>query len=113
MQGGQVIGWDPVQQRIRSWAFDSEGGFTEGTWTEEDGRWVIHAKSTLADGNQGTAINILTRVDDDRYLWKSTARQVNGEMLPNVDEVEIVRQAEAVETDQPSDDDASAASITN
>ena len=28
----QRIGWDPVADHIRSWEFDSEGGFGEGKW---------------------------------------------------------------------------------
>ena len=30
----QRIGWDPAAKQIRSWEFDSEGGFGEGTWGE-------------------------------------------------------------------------------
>ena len=33
MTGTQRIGWDPLTKKIRSWVFDSEGGFGEGTWT--------------------------------------------------------------------------------
>ena len=29
LEGTQVIGWDPEKKRIRSWMFDSEGGFGE------------------------------------------------------------------------------------
>ena len=32
MTGTQRIGWDPLRKVIRSWVFDSEGGFAEGTW---------------------------------------------------------------------------------
>ncbi len=31
--GMQVVGWDPVGKRIRSWMFDSDGGYGEGIWT--------------------------------------------------------------------------------
>ena len=30
LSGTQRIGWDPVRQQIRSWVFDSEGGFGQG-----------------------------------------------------------------------------------
>jgi uncharacterized protein (TIGR02246 family) len=92
MQGTQIIGWDPAGKTIRSWAFDTEGGFAEATWKREGERWIITNKSTLPDGKRGSAINVLRRIDENRCSWKSTARQVDGEMLPNVDEVEIIRQ---------------------
>src|SRR5262249_44117107 len=44
----QRIGWDPVREKIRSWAFDSDGGFTEGYWTRvEPDRWKIKTKGFL------------------------------------------------------------------
>ncbi|MBN2489426.1 MAG: SgcJ/EcaC family oxidoreductase [Planctomycetes bacterium] len=38
-QGTEVIGWDPVAGRIRSWTFDSRGGVAECLWEQVDGRW--------------------------------------------------------------------------
>ncbi len=35
LEGWQIIGWDPIEERIRSWTFDSEGGFAEGYFTRE------------------------------------------------------------------------------
>ena len=31
--GTEVIGWDPRAHRIRSWIFESDGGFGESEWT--------------------------------------------------------------------------------
>lgn len=91
MRGMQVIAWDPAEKRVRSWAFDSEGGFAEGAWQQDGDRWVIRSKSTLPDGKRGTAINVIRKIDDDHLAWSSTARHVDGEMLPNIDEVVVVR----------------------
>ena len=41
MTGTQRIGWDPLKKTIRSWVFDSEGGFAEGTWTLDGNKWVV------------------------------------------------------------------------
>ena len=30
----QVIGWDPVKDRIVSWLFDASGGTGHGTWSQ-------------------------------------------------------------------------------
>jgi hypothetical protein len=91
MSGMQIIGWDPVKNQIRSWVFDSDGGFGEGTWVHKDNRWIIQSTSTLADGGRASATNILTRIDDDTATWQSVNRSVDGELLPNVPEVPIVR----------------------
>ena len=92
MRGMQVIAWDPAEKRIRSWAFDSDGGFAEGAWEQDGNRFVIRSKSTLPDGSRGAAINVIRKIDDDHLAWSSTARHVDGEMLPNVDEVVVVRE---------------------
>jgi hypothetical protein len=92
MSGMQIVGWDPVAKAIRSWVFDSDGGFGEGKWKQgKDGQWVIQYSGTLPDGSKMTGDNILRRIDDNSYGWQSINRQVDGEILPNIDEVTIVR----------------------
>jgi uncharacterized protein (TIGR02246 family) len=91
LAGMQIIGWDPVAKQIRSWIFDSDGGFSEGKWTRKDDRWVIQQTGTLQDGRKSSAVNIMTRVDDDSFTWRSTERAVGGDILPDVDEVLVVR----------------------
>lgn len=91
VSGMQVVGWDPAAKQIRSWVFDSEGGFGEGTWTKKDNQWFITSKGTLPDGRKSSAVQIITMLDDDSYTWQSTDRQADGEILPNVEEVMIVR----------------------
>jgi uncharacterized protein (TIGR02246 family) len=94
LRGTQIIGWDAERQQIRSWLFDSDGGFGEGVWNWNDGRWSVHQSFTLPDGRRGSAINVLRPLDPDTFGWKSTARQVGDELLPNEDEV-IVSRVEA------------------
>lgn len=91
LSGIQIIGWDPVEQRIRSWVFDSDGGFGEATWTHKENRWVINAKSTLPDGRKASAINVMTIVDPDTITWQASGRSVGGEILPNIDPIKIAR----------------------
>lgn len=96
LSGMQVIGWDPSEERIRSWVFDSDGGFSEGKWSREDSRWIIKQVGTLADGGRTTATNIITQIDDDSFTWQSTDRTVDGEMMPNVEEA-LVKRALVIE----------------
>ncbi len=37
--GTEVIGWDPAEKRVRSWTFDSRGGFAEGIWRVKGAQW--------------------------------------------------------------------------
>ena len=91
MSGMQVIAWDQAKQAIRSWTFDSDGGFGEDTWTQSGNRYTIRAKYTLPDGGIASAINVFTFVDDNQCTWKSVSREIDGELQPDTDEVVLVR----------------------
>jgi len=91
MSGMQIIGWDPAEKKIRSWVFDSEGGFSDATWTHKGDQWFIQNNGTLTDGRKATSLNILTFVDGDSFKWESVNREVDGELLPNVEQVLVVR----------------------
>jgi uncharacterized protein (TIGR02246 family) len=93
LEGTQVIGWDPNNETIRSWMFDSDGGFGEGVWTRRDNAWVVKFQQTLADGRSASATNVYTLADGNSFTWKSIGRQVDGEHAPNVEETKIVRKA--------------------
>jgi uncharacterized protein (TIGR02246 family) len=89
--GTQVIGWDPTLGKIRSWVFDSDGGFSEKIWTQDGPRWLLQTRSVLPDGGQGSEEQILTFVDKNTFTWSSASRQVDGEALPNIDNVKVIR----------------------
>ncbi len=89
--GMQIIGWDPIAKQIRSWAFDSNGGYSEGKWKQKGKSWIVQQTGVLSDGGKTTATHIFTPVDDDSFTFKAIDRTVDGEMQPNVDEVLIVR----------------------
>ena len=91
LQGTQVIGWDPIEKKFRSWIFDSSGSFGQGTWSHEGNRWVIKMHSVLKTGEKASSINIYTPVDSNTFTWQSVGREVGGAPLPNIDEVTVVR----------------------
>jgi uncharacterized protein (TIGR02246 family) len=93
-EGTQVIGWDPARQVIRSWMFDSDGGFSVGRWTGDEGRWTVNTLNVLPDGRQGSAKHIFELVDSDTLRFRSIGRQVEGELLPSIESVNMVRQPE-------------------
>jgi uncharacterized protein (TIGR02246 family) len=92
MAGMQIVGWDPAAKQIRSWVFDSDGGFSEGVWKKKDKRWYIQSAGILPDGGKSSSVNIITCIDNNSFTWQSVNREVGGELLPNVDEVVVVRQ---------------------
>jgi uncharacterized protein (TIGR02246 family) len=79
MNVSQRIGWDPVNKRIRSWVFDSEGGYGESLWTRDGNGWIIRATGVRPDGTTASATNFLTPTGKDGYVWRSTDRVVGDE----------------------------------
>jgi uncharacterized protein (TIGR02246 family) len=95
MSGIQLIGWDPSTGKIRSWVFDSDGGFGEATWTKKGNRWIINAAATMPDGRKTSAINALTMLDKNSFNWQSAGRELDGEILPNIEPIKVVRSAKS------------------
>jgi uncharacterized protein (TIGR02246 family) len=85
------IGWDPQTKRIRSWIFDESGGFGEGSWTRDGGKWVIKTKSVLQDGKNATATFLLGRVNANTLTLQSRDRTVDGKALPDTREFKLKR----------------------
>ena len=92
ISGIQVIGWDAAEKRIRSWTFDSDGGFGQAVWNKKGASWYTRLVGTLPDGSRSSSVNVITPVDDSTFTWQSVHRIAAGELLPNIDEVTIVRQ---------------------
>jgi hypothetical protein len=84
LEGTQRIGWDPQAKQIRSWVFDSAGGFGEAVWTPVGDAWVCTAKGVNSDGTASSATRKLLPVSRDRVDWSSTDRISGGEQLPDV-----------------------------
>jgi uncharacterized protein (TIGR02246 family) len=89
--GTQWIGWDPVGKKIRSWTFESNGGFGEGTWAQDGNKWVVKSTGVQRDGKKVTATNILTRIDADTTSWQAKERTEDGKALPDIKEIKMKR----------------------
>ena len=85
----------PAAGTIRSWMFDSDGGFGEGTWSKHGDTWVVKFNQVLADGRKASATNVYKMVDGNTFTWKSIGRKLDGQFLDNIDEVKMVRKAAA------------------
>jgi uncharacterized protein (TIGR02246 family) len=91
MSGTHRIGWDSMKQQIRSWVFDTEGGFAQGVWTPDENRWIVKMTGVNREGKTASATNVTTMVNKDRMTWQSRDRIVGGEVQPDIDEIPIVR----------------------
>ena len=90
IKGNQRIGWDPARKQIRSWLFDSEGGFGEATWTQVGDDWLIRLNAVRSDGSAAAATNLYQPAGPDAYVWTTRDRVVDGELQPDV-AVSVVR----------------------
>ena len=91
LEGWQIIGWDPVEEGIRSWTFDGEGGYAEGRWTREGERWLARETGYAADGSRTASDQTITRAGDDRFFWESGNRTLDGDPQPGIGRIEIHR----------------------
>lgn len=91
LEGTQVIGWNPRSKTIRSWMFDSDRGIGEGVWSRDGNQWTVKLNQILADGRVASSTNVYTYLDDDRFTWASIGREIDGEPLPDVEPVTLVR----------------------
>ena len=89
--GTQIIGWSPVVGEIVSWTFDSTGGVGQEMWEDHGNRWRIDASSLLADGATSLATNLMNKIDDNTFTWRSVERSLNEKLLPDTAEVRVER----------------------
>jgi uncharacterized protein (TIGR02246 family) len=86
------IGWDGHNGLVRSWVFDSQGGFGEGYWERQGNRWVVAKAGILPDGGTGSATNVYEFVDQNTFIWRARDREVEGQPLADT-EIKFVRKA--------------------
>jgi hypothetical protein len=87
----QRIGWDPLARKIRSWNFDSDGGYGEGIWTKAGNAWSVQSNGVLPDGRQTTSTSLFAFDGKDSFTWKSTVARADGEAPPELN-VKFVRE---------------------
>jgi uncharacterized protein (TIGR02246 family) len=90
-EGVQYITRDPATGQLRSWSFESEGGFGNAYWTREGKTWVVEASGVQADGSILTAVNVVTTIDANAFTWQSTQRTIDGENVGDLPPVLVTR----------------------
>jgi uncharacterized protein (TIGR02246 family) len=90
MKSSQRIGWDASLGTPRSWTFDSDGGFTESTWTQVQDMWIVRASAVMPEGLTGSAILKITNGEAGRYVMTGTNRII-GDALDDDFEITVVK----------------------
>jgi len=87
----QRVGWDPLARQIRSWEFDSEGGYGEGKWSRDGERWVIKHTGVRPEGVTASATHIVSRERPDLVRWAAIDRVLGNESVPQERTYAMVR----------------------
>jgi uncharacterized protein (TIGR02246 family) len=90
----QLVGYDPLGGQIKSWTFDSRGGFGEGLWARDGHSWVVETTGVLPGGQTGRGVNVIRYVDENTIVFQSRDREIGGQPIPN-SEVKLVRKPAA------------------
>ena len=99
--GTQWIGWDPQAKQIRSWVFDSDGDFGQGQWTRSGNAWIVKAGGITGDGLTTSSTQVIEPINKDSMKLQSTDRIVGTELLPDIEEVVMVRKPPSADSDRP------------
>jgi uncharacterized protein (TIGR02246 family) len=79
--GSTRIGWDPLTRQIKSWTFDSDGGYSEALWTRDAEQWVLKSRGVTHRGRSYSRTAILRHVDQTTLSWESRDRVEGGSVV--------------------------------
>ncbi len=97
LDGTVHIGWDPQLKQLRSWVFDSEGGFATGVWARNEETWIVKLTGVLSDGRTTTSTYRMKRLSSDHAEMESRDRVIGGVLIDDAEPIAIVRRGPAPE----------------
>jgi len=89
--GTEIIGWDPQMELIRSWAFESSGGFSQSTWKSDGKYCVIDSKGVLAGGETVSSSTLAKKIDDNTFTIQSQKRMRGNKSQPDLSTITMRR----------------------
>jgi hypothetical protein len=92
--GTQIIGKDNAQGAIRSWVFQSDGGFGGGVWTREGKKWSVDVYGAMADGKELTATSIYIHLDPNSFTWQAVDQSLDGVPVADTQPIKVTKQKE-------------------
>jgi len=103
MNGVQRIGWDPARKKLRSWTFDSEGGFINGLWTMQGQQWLVTSAGVTAGGDTVTGTAVYTVIDPEMITWQYRNLIVGDEVRDASPVVTMVRRPPSPQSEADSE----------
>jgi uncharacterized protein (TIGR02246 family) len=79
--GSTRIGWDPLTRQIKSWTFDSDGGYSEALWTRGTSQWILKSRGVTHLGRNHSGTSILRHVDSSTLSWETRDRVEGGALV--------------------------------
>ena len=81
----EVVGYDAAEDRVRSWTFDSAGGFSEAAWQPDGTNWMLVSKSVNPDGSRGSSqLEIRPAADGRSFTVEGYNRESGGVPMPKL-----------------------------
>jgi uncharacterized protein (TIGR02246 family) len=90
--GTEMIGKDNARGAIRSWLFQSDGGFGSGLWVREGKTWRIKVDGVKPDGSKMTGTLVYMRVDPNAFTWQAVNLALDGERVADMPPIKVTRQ---------------------
>ena len=90
--GTEMIGKDHAKGVIRSWVFQSDGGFGGGVWTREGKKWSVDVHGVRADGRELTATILYVRVDPNTVTWQAVNQALDGVPVADTRPIKVAKQ---------------------
>jgi uncharacterized protein (TIGR02246 family) len=93
--GTQMIGKDNADGVVRSWTFQSDGGFGGGVWAREGKKWTVDVHGVMPDGKVLTGDSIYVHGEPNTYTWQAVNRKLDGEPIPDTVPIKVTKQKSA------------------
>lgn len=89
--GTEMIGNDHGAGAIRSWVFQSDGGFGRGVWTREGNKWSVDVQGIRADGSRLAANLIYVQVDRDTVTWQAVNQALDDVPIADTPPIKVTK----------------------
>ena len=90
--GTQTFGKDNADGGIRSWVFQSDGGFGGGLWTRDGKNWSVDFYGVTPEGKRMTATVMYVHVDANTFTWQSVNQAVDDQPIADSQPIKVTKQ---------------------
>ena len=90
--GTQMLGRDNADGGIRSWVFQSDGGFGDGLWARDGKKWTVDFYGVTPEGKRLTATVIYVHVDANTFTWQSVNQAVDDQPIADSQPIKVTKQ---------------------